>query len=81
MHAHTTLVSAEPDETRIAQRWFCPPCGAVYDPEAGDPDAGIPAGTDFADLPHAWRCPVCESRKCDYVPLDRVRITDGGARG
>lgn len=39
------------------------PCGYVYDPEKGDPDNGIPAGTAFEDLPDDWLCPVCDSEK------------------
>lgn len=37
----------------------CGPCGYLYDPEKGDPDNGIPAGTAFEDLPDDWHCPVC----------------------
>ena len=37
----------------------CGPCGYLYDPEKGDPEHGIPAGTAFEDLPDDWHCPVC----------------------
>ena len=30
-----------------------------YDPEVGDPDNGIAAGTAFEDLPEDWVCPLC----------------------
>ena len=33
------------------EKWVCDVCGYIYDPEIGDPDNGIAAGTDFADLP------------------------------
>lgn len=39
------------------------PCGYVYDPEAGDPDNGVAAGTSFSDLPEDWVCPVCAAEK------------------
>lgn len=39
------------------------PCGYVYDPEIGDIDHGIPAGTAFEDLPDDWVCPVCDAAK------------------
>lgn len=31
-------------------RYLCEPCGYVYDPDVGDPDNDIPAGTAFEDL-------------------------------
>lgn len=52
------------------KQWICEPCGFIYDPEEGDPDGGIPAGTAFEDIPEGWCCPVCGARKSDFVPLD-----------
>jgi rubredoxin len=37
----------------------CSICGYVYDPEKGDPDNGVAAGTGFDDLPDDWVCPLC----------------------
>lgn len=34
-------------------------CGYIYDPEQGDPDNGVPAGTAFDKLPDDWTCPEC----------------------
>lgn len=31
-------------------KWECLVCGYIYDPEVGDPDNGIKAGTAFEDL-------------------------------
>ena len=36
------------------KKYVCIVCGYVYDPEEGDPDNGIAAGTSFADLPDDW---------------------------
>lgn len=44
-------------------KYVCTACGYVYDPEAGDPDSGIPTGTPFEDLPDDWTCPVCGAGK------------------
>lgn len=41
------------------KKYTCTVCGYVYDPAAGDPDAGISAGTSFDDLPDDWVCPEC----------------------
>ncbi|HOO57444.1 MAG TPA: rubredoxin [bacterium] len=40
-------------------KYECQACGYVYDPEKGDPDNGIPAGTSFEALPDDWTCPMC----------------------
>ena len=47
------------------ERWICTICQYVYDPEAGDPDRGIPAGTPFESLPDDWTCPLCGAGKDD----------------
>ena len=41
------------------KKWQCTICGYVYDPEKGDPENGIKAGTAFEDLPDSWVCPEC----------------------
>mgnify|MGYP000564939880 CR=1 FL=1 len=33
------------------QKYECSVCGYIYDPAVGDPDADIPPGTAFEDLP------------------------------
>ncbi len=49
-------------------KWICQSCGYIYDPDEGDPDGGIPPGTQFADIPDTWYCPVCGARKKDFAP-------------
>ncbi len=41
------------------KKFLCTACGYIYDPEVGDPDAGIDPGTAFEDLPDDWVCPLC----------------------
>ncbi|HAI20737.1 MAG TPA: rubredoxin [Clostridiales bacterium UBA8153] len=48
-------------------RYVCNICGYVYDPADGDPDAGVPAGTSFAQLPAGWVCPLCGVPKEDFT--------------
>jgi flavin reductase (DIM6/NTAB) family NADH-FMN oxidoreductase RutF/rubredoxin len=48
------------------ERYKCLICGHVYDPAAGDPEHGVPAGTDFNDLPEDWKCPVCGTDKYSF---------------
>ncbi len=47
-------------------KYKCTICGYVYDPEAGDPDNGVPAGTPFENLPDAWVCPICSAPKSEF---------------
>ena len=59
-------VSIEPNlkikESKM-DRYVCSVCGYVYDPEVGDPENQIPAGTSFEDLSDDWVCPVCGAGK------------------
>lgn len=52
------------------QQYQCIVCGFIYDPEEGDPDSGIPPGTEFEDIPEDWMCPVCGVTKQDFKPID-----------
>jgi rubredoxin len=56
--------------TETAPRWMCESCGFIYDPEEGDPDGGIAAGTPFETIPDDWYCPVCGARKVDFAPFE-----------
>lgn len=47
-------------------KYVCSVCGYVYDPELGDPDAGIAPGTAFTDIPEDWICPVCGATKDQF---------------
>jgi rubredoxin len=38
----------------------------IYDPEKGDPEAGIEPGTSFDDLPDDWVCPMCGASKDEF---------------
>ena len=48
-------------------KYVCTVCGYVYDPEIGDPDHGIPAGTKFEELPENWNCPRCGQAKDKFT--------------
>lgn len=45
------------------EKWQCPVCGYIYDPEKGDSEGGIAPGTPFEELPDDWVCPVCGTPK------------------
>jgi rubredoxin len=40
----------------------------IYNPAVGDPDSGIAAGTPFEAIPDTWRCPICGTRKANFIP-------------
>ena len=46
-----------------AARYVCTICGYIYDPEKGDPEGNVKAGTSFEELPAEWTCPVCGAGK------------------
>ncbi len=48
------------------EKYICTTCGYVYDPERGDPGAGIAPGTPFDNLPDDWECPLCGVAKEDF---------------
>jgi len=48
----------------------CKTCGYIYNPENGDVVVGVSAGTEFADLPSTWRCPVCGVSTDDFEPFE-----------
>ena len=53
----------------IMKKYVCTVCGWTYDPEIGDPDSGIAAGTPFEAIPDDWACPLCGVGKEDFQPL------------
>ena len=44
-------------------------CGYIYNPDKGDRKGKIPKGTQFADLPDDWKCPICGAGKKMFKPL------------
>ena len=52
----------------LSGRWICKVCGVIYDPAQGDPDSGIAAGTPFEAIPDDWSCPICGTRKANFIP-------------
>ena len=50
-------------------KYKCILCKYVYDPEQGDPDAGVAPGTAFEDLPKDWLCPLCGAGLESFVPV------------
>ncbi len=59
------------------EKWLCTVCGYTYDPEVGDPDNGIPAGTPFHSLPDDWRCPRCTARKAKFIVKEESPVKTG----
>jgi flavin reductase (DIM6/NTAB) family NADH-FMN oxidoreductase RutF/rubredoxin len=66
----STSAGAKEGKMAGAKKYKCTVCGYIYDPEKGDPDGGIDPGTEFADLPDDWVCPVCGVSKDQFEPLD-----------
>jgi len=45
---------------------YLPGMWLVYDPAAGDPDAGVAPGTPFENPSDSWACPVCGASKDQF---------------
>jgi rubredoxin len=70
-----TYIEIEPKKqihegVRDMKKYKCLMCGYVYDPEVGDPDNGVEAGTAFEDLPDGWVCPECGAGKNEFEPIE-----------
>ncbi|MFZ4477678.1 MAG: rubredoxin [Saprospiraceae bacterium] len=50
--------------------YLCNVCNQIYDPAAGDPEAGIAPGTAFENLPNDWVCPDCGATKDDFEEME-----------
>ena len=48
------------------QKYVCQVCGYVYDPEKGEPDNNIAAGTAWENVPDSYECPVCSVGKDQF---------------
>ena len=51
------------------QQWQWTSCSSIYAPERGDPDDGIPPGTQFEELPDDWQCADCGAGREFCEPL------------
>lgn len=52
------------------QKYMCEPCGYIYNPAAGDVEAGVAPDTSFDKLPDDWVCPVCGLGKEFFKPME-----------
>jgi len=62
---------SEEKEVGKMKKYRCTVCGYVYDPQQGDPESGIAAGTPFEQIPDTWSCPICGAKKSEFEPLDQ----------
>lgn len=49
-------------------KYVCDVCGYIYDPENGEPDAGVAPGTAWQDVPEDFVCPLCGVGKDQFSP-------------
>ncbi len=50
----------------MMRKWQCMTCNFIYDEAEGREDDGIPAGTQWEDVPDDWICPECGTLKSDF---------------
>ncbi len=61
-----SYIAERKEETPKMAKYECTVCGYIYDPDLGDPDGGVDAGTPFEELPDDWVCPVCGAGKDQF---------------
>ena len=74
-------IEVEPPSIQKAETqpyWQCRSCETVYDPNLGDEDQGVTAGTPFSALPAAYACWMCEAKKDSFreVKLEKMTTSD-----
>lgn len=52
-------------------QYMCTLCGWIYDEAEGLPEAGIPPGTRWEDVPEAFLCPECGETKAAFERVDQ----------
>ncbi len=52
------------------KKYVCEVCNYIYDPEVGDTENGVQAGTSFEDLPEDWVCPLCAVGKDQFTAVE-----------
>ncbi len=55
-------------------KYKCKFCDYIYDPEIGAPEAGVPPGTPFEDLPELWICPLCGANTSSFVVIQEIAM-------
>jgi len=48
------------------KKYVCSVCGYIYDEADGIPEDGIAPGTQWAELPADWVCPLCGAAKSEF---------------
>ncbi len=61
--------NTKPKEVMEIEVHQCQDCHTIYDPSIGDAVNDIPVGTEFADLPASYHCPLCEAKKDRFVKM------------
>ena len=56
------------------KKYRCTACDYLYNPEVGDPENGIAAGTPFEELPEDWTCPLCGLGKEAFEAEEQIGL-------
>lgn len=64
-----TFISGESKTESKSASYRCKVCGYIYNPDKGDPENGVPAGTEWKDVPEDWVCPLCGAGKEEFEKI------------
>jgi len=48
----------------------CDVCSWIYEKQAGAPEQNVAPGTDWADVPEDFACPLCSVGKDQFSPVE-----------
>jgi rubredoxin len=71
---HPKTEDLQTEKMASQELYQCRHCGTVYDEEVGEPDNNIQRGTPFSDLPESYLCPLCESVKSEFIPVQKSSL-------
>lgn len=79
--AENILPDDQPPQTEIASEkriiYQCQDCYSIYDPELGDEDQNIAAGTSFENLPETYHCSLCDSSMERFSEIEETNMAGG----
>lgn len=70
IQSDTAVLNGEAADSSSYSLYMCTVCGWIYDEAKGLPEAGIPPGTRWEDVPEDFNCPECSESKEAFEKID-----------
>lgn len=66
----TDAIGATVADSDTTELYMCTACGWIYDESIGLPEAGVPPGTRWEDVPEDFLCPECGEGKDVFEKIE-----------